>query len=67
LDQKRTLTASISWSVPDYSTKKTGAQSKITASEQTNPKRLKHLYASKASDERAVAREWGLLKTNNDE
>lgn len=41
-----------------YRDEKTGEQKKITEGDQTNPKRLTHLYASKASAERAVKREW---------
>lgn len=41
-----------------YRDEKTGQQHKLTAGDQTNPRRLTHLYASKASAERAVEREW---------
>lgn len=40
-----------------YRDEKTGRQIKITEGDQTNPKRLTHLYASKRSAERAVGRE----------
>lgn len=45
-----------------YRDEKTGEQKKVTAGDQTNPKRLTHLYASKASAERAVKREAGRLQ-----
>jgi len=43
--------------VATYRDEKTGAQKKVTEGDQTNPKRLTHLYASKVSAERAVKRE----------
>jgi hypothetical protein len=43
--------------VATYRDEKTGEQKKVTEGDQTNPKRLTHLYASKASAERAVKRE----------
>lgn len=45
-----------------YRDAKTGTEKTITAGDQANPKRLPHLYASKASAERAVDREWGRLR-----
>lgn len=45
-----------------YRDEKTGQQHKITAGDQTNPRRLTALYASKASAERAVEREWKRLQ-----
>ncbi|MEO1827672.1 MAG: phage late control D family protein [Pseudomonas sp.] len=39
-----------------------GAQQKVTEGDQASPLRLTHLYASKASAERAVKREWGRLE-----
>jgi len=38
-----------------------GAQQKVTEGDQASPLRLTHLYASKASAERAVKREWERL------
>lgn len=40
-----------------YRDEKTGKQAKVTAGDQTRPKRLTHLYASKSSAQRAVERE----------
>jgi len=37
-----------------YRDEQTGEQKKLTAGDQTNPKRLTHLYANKASARRAV-------------
>lgn len=45
-----------------YRDEKTGRQIKITEGDQTNPKRLTHLYASKRSAERAMKREWGRVE-----
>ena len=45
-----------------YRDDKTGSQKAVTAGEQTTPKRLTHLYASKASAQRAVDREWGKMQ-----
>lgn len=47
-----------------YRDEKTGEQKPITAGDQTNPKRLTHLYASKASAQRAVDREWERLQNS---
>lgn len=52
-DQSEGYTGVLAW----YRDEKTGQQNKITAGDQTKPKRLTHLYASKASAERAVKRE----------
>lgn len=41
-----------------YRDEKTGEQKRLTAGDQTKPKRLTHLYASKATAQRAVDREW---------
>lgn len=48
--------------VATYRDEKTGAQKKVTEGDQANPKRLTHLYASKASAERAVKREAARLQ-----
>lgn len=45
-----------------YRDEKTGSQKEVTGGDQTRPRRLTHLYASKASAQRAVDREWGRLK-----
>lgn len=47
-----------------YRDEKTGEQVKVTEGDQTNPKRLTHLYANKRSAERAVGREWGRLEVD---
>nr|WP_240789723.1 contractile injection system protein, VgrG/Pvc8 family [Pseudomonas leptonychotis] len=49
--------------VATYRDDKTGEQKQLTAGEQTTPKRLTHLYASKDSAQRAVDREWQKLQT----
>ncbi|MCY1352964.1 phage late control protein GPD [compost metagenome] len=41
-----------------YREEKTGEQKKVTKGDQASPRRLTHLYASKASAERAAEREW---------
>ncbi|ACO79879.1 Phage late control gene D protein-like protein [Azotobacter vinelandii CA] len=41
-----------------YRDEKTGKQHRVTAGDQTRPRRLTHLYASKSSAERAVEKEW---------
>lgn len=41
-----------------YRDEKTGEQKQATKGDQSNPRRLTHLYASKASAERAAEREW---------
>ncbi|MDN4146441.1 phage late control D family protein [Pseudomonas tohonis] len=45
-----------------YRDKKTGAEKTLTAGDQAKPRRLRHLYASKATAKRAVDREWARLK-----
>ncbi|MNJ15710.1 phage late control protein GPD [compost metagenome] len=45
-----------------YRDEKTGSQKEVTAGDQTRPRRLTHLYASKASAQRAVDREWRRLQ-----
>lgn len=52
-DAAEQYTGVLAW----YRDEKTGEQRKVAVGDQTNPKRLKHLYASKASAERAVKRE----------
>lgn len=41
-----------------YLDKKSGTEKTLTAGDQTKPRRLRHLYASKATAKRAVEREW---------
>lgn len=41
-----------------YRDEKTGKQHKLTAGDQTSPRRLTHLYANKVNAQRAVEREW---------
>lgn len=53
-EQSGNYTGVVAW----YRDEKTGEQKQLTAGEQTKPKRLTHLYASKASAQRAVDREW---------
>ncbi|MBS7660546.1 phage late control D family protein [Pseudomonas lalucatii] len=53
-DQTEQHSGVLAW----YRDEKTGEQKQVSAGEQSNPKRLTHLYASKASAERAVEREW---------
>lgn len=53
-EHKDNYTGIVAW----YREEKTGAQKKITAGDQTSPRRLTHLYASKANAQRAVDREW---------
>jgi hypothetical protein len=48
--------------VATYRDEKTGEQKQLTAGDQATPKRLTHLYASKASAQRAVDREWERLQ-----
>ncbi|SFB30389.1 phage late control D family protein [Azotobacter beijerinckii] len=56
-DEAGDYTGVLAW----YRDEKTGKQHKVTAGDQTRPKRLTHLYASKSSAERAVEREWKRL------
>ena len=53
-EQSGNYTGVVAW----YRDEKTGEQKQLTAGEQSKPKRLTHLYASKASAQRAVDREW---------
>lgn len=48
-----------------YRDEKAGGQKKITEGDQTNPRRLTHLYADKATAKRAVDREWKRLQQAN--
>lgn len=48
-----------------YREEKTGKQIQMTKGDQSKPRRLKHLYASKASAKRAVEREMNRLNTSN--
>lgn len=57
-DNAEDYTGVVAW----YRDEKTGEQKKITAGDQTKPKRLTHLYASKSTAKRAVDREWEKLK-----
>lgn len=43
--------------IAHYRSKKTGKEARVTAGDQNKPKRLRHLYESKANAERAVERE----------
>ncbi|MGK8939212.1 phage late control D family protein [Stutzerimonas stutzeri] len=52
-DHDGDYTGVVAW----YREEKTGEQKKLTAGDQTKPKRLTHLYASKANAQRAVDRE----------
>ncbi|MDA7086517.1 phage late control D family protein [Pseudomonas sp. SA3-5] len=47
-----------------YRDEKTGTEKRLTAGEQSTPKRLHHLYSSKASAQRAVDREWKKMQEN---
>ncbi|SEI83034.1 hypothetical protein SAMN04244579_02153 [Azotobacter beijerinckii] len=58
-DEAGDYTGVLAW----YRDEKTGKQHKVTAGDQTRPKRLTHLYASKGSAERAVEREWKRWQT----
>ena len=57
-DDSGDYTGILAW----YRDEKTGAQHPLTAGDQAKPKRLTHLYASKASAQRAVDREWQRLQ-----
>lgn len=52
-DENAGYTGIVAW----YRDEKTGKQHKLTEGDQTNPRRLTHLYQSKASAQRAVKRE----------
>lgn len=54
-DDAANYTGVVAW----YRDEKTGKQDKVTAGDQARPRRLTHLYQSKASAKRAVDREWG--------
>ncbi|MEZ2345354.1 hypothetical protein, partial [Microcoleus sp.] len=49
--------------VATYRDEQSGAQKQLTAGEQTTPKQLTHLYASKDSAQRAVDREFKRLQS----
>ena len=53
-DQGAGYTGIVAW----YRDATTGKQHKITEGDQSNPRRLTHLYASKARAQRAVRREF---------
>jgi hypothetical protein len=44
-----------------YRDKKSGTQKSITAVDQSKPRRLRYLYATKAAAKRAVDREYGKM------
>ncbi|WP_263144029.1 phage late control D family protein [Pseudomonas sp. RIT-PI-AD] len=48
-----------------YRVKGGGKEEKVTAGDQSTPRRLTHLYASKATAKRAVEREWNRLKNKS--
>lgn len=54
------LTGIVAW----YRDEKTGEQKKITEGDQSKPRRLTHLYESKASAQRAAEREWKRLQAS---
>jgi phage protein D len=58
LAEEGSYTGIVAW----YRDEKTGKQHKLTEGDQTNPKRLLHLYAAKTSAQRAVEREWKRLQ-----
>ncbi len=53
-DDDGDYTGLVTW----YRDEKTGQQHKVTEGDQTKPRRLTHLYQSKASAKRALDREW---------
>lgn len=57
-DGSGSYTGVLAW----YRDAKTGEQRKITAGDQAKPKRLHHLYNSKASAQRAMDREISKLR-----
>ena len=61
LAEAGSYTGIIAW----YRDEKTGKQHKLTEGDQTNPKRLLHLYAAKTSAQRAVEREWKRIQQAN--
>lgn len=46
-----------------YRDPKTGKEHTLTEGDQSNPRRLRHLYATKATAKRAVEREWAKMST----
>ncbi|MCQ4321469.1 phage late control D family protein [Stutzerimonas stutzeri] len=58
LAEAGSYTGIVAW----YRDEKTGQQHKLTEGDQSNPKRLLHLYAEKSSAQRAVEREWKRLQ-----
>jgi len=60
-EQSGNYTGVLAW----YRDEKTGKQHKLTEGDQTNPKRLTHLYAEKSSAQRAVEREWKRIQQAN--
>lgn len=61
LAEEGSYTGIVAW----YRDEKTGKQHKLTEGDQTNPKRLLHLYAEKSSALRAVEREWKRIQQAN--
>ncbi|WP_417777098.1 phage late control D family protein [Stutzerimonas xanthomarina] len=61
LAEAGSYTGIIAW----YRDENTGKQHKLTEGDQTNPKRLLHLYAAKTSAQRAVEREWKRIQPAN--
>ncbi len=57
LAEEGSYTGIVAW----YLDEKSGKQHKLTEGDQTNPKRLSHLYSSKNSAVRALDREWRRL------
>ncbi|MCY1555075.1 hypothetical protein D9M68_917050 [compost metagenome] len=58
-DDAANYTGIVAW----YRDEKTGTQKKVTRGDQAKPRRLTHLYAAKASAERAAEREWKRMQT----
>jgi len=61
LAEEGSYTGVLAW----YRDEKAGTQHKLTEGDQTSPKRLVHLYASKANAKRAVEREWKRIQQRN--
>ncbi|MCP1651812.1 phage protein D [Pseudomonas nitroreducens] len=57
-DETSNYTGILAW----YRDEKTGKEHNITAGDQSRPRRLHHLYASKTTAKRAVEREWKRMK-----
>lgn len=57
-DEAGNYTGIVAW----YRDEKPVGQKTVTAGDQTNPRRLTHLYSSKANAQRAVDREWEKLQ-----